>query len=112
MLSPSSAGMVELKDRRIEMNDASVEGIKIFLKFLYFSEFPISELTGSQIVLELFHLANKYEVKDLLERVVYFIMGMKAEWFSPDVLLEFNVLLNNLDHYPNLKRRILQLLKE
>lgn len=92
----------EFQERRVELPDVSKEGLECFINYVYLKDFPPRKVT-CEVGLELLRIAHMYEITDLKDLVLKYIVSRKFEWFTPDGVLGVYYFVRNIAEFSNLK---------
>ncbi|CAL8092027.1 unnamed protein product [Orchesella dallaii] len=99
----------ESKENAYELG-LSEDGVKAFLEFIYYGNMDRPNERPT-IALELFEAAHKYNVQAMEKAIKNMLLRKQTTWFPIDVALQLFVLTNQTNSYPDLKWRVLQVIK-
>lgn len=99
------ADMQERKVNEVKIDDYSVACVRAMINFLKWGDLD-GVLTDCEMVLELLQIANKYQVKQLIDVTLSVICAMPISWFSVDMVVElvsFTSAVEDTLHLANIK---------
>jgi len=100
----------ESKSNRIEMPDVSEECVKAMLEFIYSMKLT-EPFNCSMVAVELFHMAHKYDICLLEEKLAEMLPQRATKWYNVNAAVDLFRFVRNVDKYGSLKKKMIQVLK-
>lgn len=98
----------ESKTNKIEMPDMSEAAVKAFLAYFYHREVPVSD---SDVALELYKAAHKYNIPTLQELIKTQFHSKPNDWFDVETVVCLFLFTRNLDSEEDLKTKAVKLIR-
>ncbi len=89
------ADMLEAKEGSLEIVEFSEACIGALIEYAYQRNLD-EALKSSDTALELLQVADKYQIKDLHDILLYMIWSMPCTWFSADMALKLFLYTKNV----------------
>ena len=70
----------ESEDKEIVIENTTYEAFKTFIQFLYCDRLVLKDENDFQLIEEVCHLSDRYDVKKILEKVNYHLMTIPLNW--------------------------------
>ncbi len=105
-------GMEEAKTGKLEMEDMSEQGVKAFLRWVYWKD-DKEALSESDVAVELLIAGDKYDLEGLVEKMKEIILkrsGLDEEWFSVESGVKLFKWARHLEEMKDLKQKAVSVL--
>ncbi len=87
--------MLEAKEGCLEIVDFSEDVVRALMEFVYWGNME-EALKSCEMTLELLQLADKYQMKDLMENLLQIIWYMPFGWFDVEMVVKLVCFTKNV----------------